>query len=281
MFSCFNVRLEITLSACCGKKLLAVQIGGLMKKIQYRSSGLPVGVFNKPGLIHIHIDGAESPGQILEIVKALEVKGHLGTLDYVLASEAGPQREAEPETYEAHTPVLEGEEAFDFFASIMVDNRQAAIEAVCLIGDMLRRTSGAIIELEQNVAWVSASGFHRITEAEELPIIQSAEIVLGPKQTMRYEIHHAIELPKSQGAINISRLARFCKKSGMMFGGWFVFDDGDKWGYWSNSFSNGEGLQEQVAKEQEVLARFISENGLVATPCTLVERVLGIWHSEG
>ncbi len=254
--------------------------GGLVKKVQYRSSGLPAGVFNKPGLIHIHVDGAESPDQVLRIVKTLESEGYMGTLDYVLASQSGPQRDAEPETYQAHTPVLGGEEAFEFFASIMAESRQSAIHAVGRVGEMLRGTPGAIIELEQNVAWVNASGWHGIPEAQELPIVTSSEVSLGPKQTMRYEIHHAIELPKVQGVINISQLARFCKKSGMMFGGWFVFDDGDNWGYWSNSFSNGSGLKEQIAKEQSILSQFLSDHGLKASPCTLVERVLGIWHSQ-
>jgi hypothetical protein len=252
-----------------------------MKRIEYRSAGLPVGAFNQMGAVHAHIDGADTPELVLGIVKALEVRGNPGTMDYVLSSVIGPQRELEPETYESHTPVLDGEEAFDFFSNSLIRDRKDALVVLDAITAMLTGTRGAIVEIEQNVGWLNASGWQTLPLTEQLNIIQPQEVRLAPKKSMRYEIHHNIELPKEQGAITLSKLARYCRQQGMMFGGWFVFDDDSNWGYWSNAFSNESDVRQLVANDQQIIAEFLASEGLQVQPCTLVELVLGIWHTQG
>lgn len=253
-----------------------------MNKIQYRSAGLQEGIFSKIGCIHAHIDGADSPEQVRDIVEELEKRGNPGTLDYVVLSVVGPQRAEEPETYGAHTPVMDGEEAFDFFSSTQIHSRQDALAVLDAITTMLAGTKGAIVEIEQNVGWLDEKGWQVVLPADQLEIIHSAEARLAPKDTMRYEIHHAIEIPKSWGVLNLSALARFCRRHQMVFGGWFVFDDGDRWGYWSNAFSNETNIQQLVEREQSILSAFLVAARLdEVKPVTLVERVLGIWHSQG
>ncbi len=255
---------------------------GPSRKIEYRSTGLEAGALNKIGLPHVHIDGARNVDLVLGIVQELEAKGDLGKLNHVIASVAGRQRKELPEVYESHTPVIEGQEALDFFSSNIVQDRNDAIQAVNLIGQKIRNTPGCIVELDQVVGWYGSQGWQWIESADEIEPIKPDEVDFQPQPTWPYELHHGFNLPKDSEALPVplEKLLEDCEKAGITLGGWFVFDKGNEWAYRSNSFSQSTNVRKVVEQEQANLNSILVAYGKDIKARTLVERVLGIWHSQ-
>lgn len=254
-----------------------------LAKIEYRSPGLEHGTLNRIGVSHIHIDGARDPAVVFGIVKELEAKGDLGKFNYVVQSTGGRQRAELPEVYESHTPIIEGQETLDFFSSNIVKNREDAIQAVNLIKSKIKDIPGAIVELEQVVGWYDNHGWKWIGHKDELDPIQATEVESAPQHTWPYEIHHGFNLPKNSETppIELEKLMRDCEKAGIVMGGWFVFDKGEEWAFRSNAFSKDSDIRKVVEREQQALNIILDGYKQGGKTRTLVESVLGIWHSEG
>lgn len=252
-------------------------------RIEYRSPGLEAGALNRIGLPHVHIDGARDQALVLEIVKELEAKGDLGKFNLVIQSVAGKQRAELPEVYESHTPMLEGQEALDFFSSNIVQDRNDAIQCVNLIGEKIKNIPGCIVELEQVVGWYGPKGWEWIESGDEMEPINPEEVDFKPQPTWSYELHHGFNLPKDSDKppVELVVLRDDCEKAGITLGGWFVFDKGKEWAYRSNSFSESADIRTVVEQEQASLNVILAQYGKDTKARTLVERVLGIWHSQG
>lgn len=257
-----------------------------MKKIEYRSPGLPHNFFTKQ--IHVHIDGAKDPGAVWPLLQTLQSSGNLSKLNFVNQFIAGPQRLLLPEVYSAHTPVLAGREEFEFFSTTSLYSRYDAVRVTKFLGESLRNFSGLIIEVEKPVMWLGLNGsrpksgnhivpgWKFVPESEYLLPIGANEIGLSPGASLPFEIHHRFDLPKKGKQVDLDELGRFCEKSGIAFGGWFVFEKTDSWAYRSNSFSRREGLEEQVQREQESLNYcFLEIQGLPQAE-TEIEQIVAI-----
>jgi hypothetical protein len=254
-----------------------------MRKIVYRSRGLSAGALNKMGTAHVHIDGANSQELVLGIVKQLARRGNLGKMNYVVDFVAGPQRLAEKETYAAHTPGAV-EEELDFFSSTLVHDRRDAIAVINSIARSLRDTRGVIIELEQVAGWADRGCWQdEISPEQKMEPIRQGETLLAPKSSLPFEIHHGFDVKKSKSKpmVSLPKLLRFCRRHDMSVGGWFVFDKGTHWAYRSNAFCRERGLIGLVEKQNQLLNEFLGEVGADASVRTLVERTLGIFHTQG
>ncbi len=249
----------------------------------YRSKGLFPGMLNILGTAHIHIDGARNEQLIIDIVKRLEKDGHLGKINIVYDFIAGKQREILPETYQSHTPVLEEKEALDFFSSNIVSDRNDAIKCINLINTMLEGITGTIIEMEQVVGWYDRNGWKILPHEKHITSIFDSEVDVSPSPSLDFEVHHGFDLPKvGKPDVSLPLLLKYCEEKGCEFGGWFVFEKPDAWGYRSNSFygssTNGESLIDVVEREQDIIMSYLAEENIICSPRTLIEKVIGIWH---
>jgi len=253
-----------------------------MKKFEYRSPNLPAGFFNRLGTLHMHVDGAQDQGLILRLVQVLEDQGNPGKLNHVERFIAGPQREILPEVYQSHTPELGGEEVLEFFSTNFLKNRANAVEVVNFIcdRDILGNVPCIITEVEEPVMWLGPEGWKSLASPGYVSAIQASEVKLAPSPSLDFEIHHGFNLPKENTQVDLAELGYFCEKNSVVFGGWFVFEKPSCWTYRSNSFSNWDGLEEQVEREQSALNNFLAVRGFNGPARTLVEKVLGIWHSK-
>ena len=251
-------------------------------RILYRSPGLPTGVFNRLGTLHMHIDGAQDQELILRLVQELERRGNPGKLDHVDCFIAGPQRKTLPEVYQSHTPELGVEEALQFFSTSSLKSREDTLEIVNFVSDALGNTPGIIIEVEQPVMWLGPAGWKLLPESGYVPAIEAGEVRGAPSPSLEFEIHHGFDLPKTIWGppVPLSRLGRYCEESGISFGGWFVFEKSSTWAYRSNSFSGRDSLCALAEREQQALNLFLKQEGLNCQFRTLVEKVLGIWHKQ-
>lgn len=251
-------------------------------KMEYRSPGLEHGALNKIGLPHIHIDGARDEELVFGVVKELEACGNLGKFNQIADSVAGGQRSVLPEVYESHTPAIDGEETLDFFSSNLLKDRADALTAVNGIAAKIQNTPGAIIEVEQTIGRYDARGWDWIKEGEEITPINQAEVDGKLEETWPYEIHHGFNVPKQsvELPINLEQLKNDCESSGIVIGGWFVFDRENEWAYRSNSFSQAVDVKAVVEKEQSALNAILTTYGQEVSVKTFVERVLGIWKSD-
>ncbi len=243
----------------------------------YRSPDLARGVFGIPASCHLHIDGAKDYGRVLGVVRRLEAIGNPGKVNHVHDFIAGQQREILPETYQSHTPTLEGREDLGFFSTTRIHNRANALAVMELIPPFLIGMPGTIIELEQVYAVLTAEGWNRMEPSANIRPVTAREVILVPSPTMPFEIHHQFDLPKQGPApLSLPELLSYSEQNNVMVGGWFVFEKDDSWAYRSNAFVRSKGLIELVEREQEILTCYLNP----VKPRTLVERVLGIWHLE-
>lgn len=251
------------------------------EKIEYRSPKLKRGDLNKVGVPHMHIDGARNPAVVYEVVKELADRNDYGKFNYVVKSIGGKQREELPEIYESHTPAIEGQESLDFFSSNIVQDRADAIYAVNLAAERIKNIPGAIIELEQVVGWYDGSKWIDIDAQKAIEPINPEEVNFKPMPTWPYEIHHGFNLPKDsdEPPIDLEALRDATEKAGIVIGGWFIFAKDNEWAYRSNSFSNADDVHSVVEREQAALNTILQNHGKPGSSRTLVERVLGIWHS--
>jgi hypothetical protein len=233
---------------------------------------------------HIHIDAPEiedAENKILRIVKSLEDRGNPGALYYVHSFIAGGQRKMLPKIYESHTPVMNGEETLDSFSASVVKNRENAIDVVNFMLTELRKSPGAIVELEQPVGLFNSKGWDfLISKTDYVVPIQSSEVAFTPQPTFRFEIHHSFSVPKEeQPPISLEKLRNLLEEKNVMLGGLFIFEKETSWGYTSNSFTNDENFCQQVEEEQEVFRSFLKQENFEDTLETLVELIVGIWKS--
>ncbi len=247
-----------------------------MNKVPFRSQGLPAGFFNELNTIHMHIDGKEL-GLVVEHLRRLEARSTRSKINYVERFIAGPQRQKLPEIYESHTPELAGEEAFEFFSTSHLKDRQDTIQIVNLTGEVLVSAPSTIIEVEQTVAWLGPRGWKSLPESSYVEAIQASEVRLTPRPSLEFEIHHGFDLPRGGPQIELEELAEFCEKYHIEFGGWFVFLDELKSKYRSNSFCRA-GAHKQSETEQSALNFFLAKKAFGPSR-TLVEKILGIWKS--
>ncbi len=260
-----------------------------MAQETYASPGIASETYDALGRMHLHIDGARSYPRVLEVVQALEKRGNPGRFDEVLSSVSGPQRGLLPETYESHTPTIDGKEAFDFFSTSLMKDRADAINAVNVVSHMLSDADGAIVELEQVVGLIDPAGRERwIPEKRHARPILPGEASPVPSPSLKFEVHHGFEVSGELARkISLEILRDRCTKAGIMFGGWFVFENEGKQSFWSNAFTDttGDTLQTFVSRERALLKGLLRDIGLEKISLqTLVERVVGIWHvgsSEG
>jgi len=251
-----------------------------MQQIAYRSPGLAAGFLNTLGRLHIHVDSFSDEDITTAIVRELELRGNPGKINRIYDFIAGHQRELLPAIYKAHTPTTEQQEALDFFSTTLVHSRDNAIEVVNFIGKELRGTSGAIVELEQVVGWLEAGKWQWLDTALHISNIEGTEVEFVPQLSWPFEVHHGFDLAKTVPLVSLTRLLRFCRQSKVVVGGWFIFDKGDRWACRSNAFRKSPGLHQSVQNEQQAISRFLQEEGYKIHVRTLVEKVIGIWHSQ-
>lgn len=248
-------------------------------KLSYRSANIPSGFFNTMGSAHIHIDGSQDSELILKIVKELDARGNVGKLNIVYDFIAGQQREILPETYQSHTPSLAGAEALDFFSTNLIKDRTDALNVINYISKMLQGTSGIIVELEQVIGCIDENGIYSGIDVNSsmLPIAAS-EVSLSPSPSEKFEIHYGFEIAKGwRYNISLKDIMAFCEYENIIVGGWFIFEKENTLAYRSNSFSNGNGIINQISHEHSILSVFLEKRG-VGQPKTMIEKVIGIWH---
>jgi hypothetical protein len=260
-----------------------------MKPIAYRSPGLWAGAFNSVGICHVHIDGARDQELVLEIVKRLEAQGNLGKLNHVYDFVAGSQRDLEPETYGAHTPQQDDKEALDFFSTNLVKDRTDAVKVANLIMEAVDKIPGVIVELEQAVGWLAHHKWvkpygYQIIPGREMEPVKDEEVSFQPAKTMKLEVHHGFDISGANPPVSLPKLLRYCESEGVVIGGWFLFQKKPRlWAYRSNSFTN-QSLSEacEVAElERQKIDAFLESERRMVTPRTLLEKVVGIWKSQG
>ena len=234
-----------------------------MKKI-YRSQELLPGALNKVGTAHIHIDGAKSVSLVIKILKILEKKGNPGKLSVVHDFIAGNQRELLPETYESHTPAIDGEEAYDFFSSTLVKDRNDAIGIINMVCKMLSHVPGVVVEMEQVCGWYENNKWQWLQKSDWIKKIKPKEIAFPPSPSLPFEIHHGFNIAidkKGPPPISLDELMDFCRRNNIIVGGWFIFEKERLWAYRSNSFTYEKGLHGLVEREQKLLDNFLKQQG--------------------
>ena len=236
--------------------------------------------FSEPGSRHFHLDGARNRWMVLMLVKVLRLFGLQTRFHYISQFVAGSQRKILPEVYQVHTPGVRREE-LEFFTTTTLPTRAAGVRLVKCLRFLFRWLPGAVIEVEQVVgdfnAWTK-QWLKLHSEDEDIPFAAS-EIKFDPGETWRYEIHHAVNLPKDS-QVDLENLMAYCEGHGMRMGGWFLFRRSAELCLRSNSFINAPDFQSQVEREAEIIAEYFTNHGLaIFGQWTLVEKVLLVWHS--
>src|SRR3989338_2116365 len=237
--------------------------------------------FSKPGTSHVHIDGSQDYELVTKLVSQMETRGNPGKFNHVYDFIAGQQRKILPETYQSHTPALDGKEALDFFSTTLVRDRNDAIRLVNLIMKSLAHIPGIIIELEQVRGLYDYDSWQEIDASQRMKPITKKEIRYAPGPSLPIEIHHQFDIPKHGVApISLYKLLKHCEVHGIVVGGWFVFEKEHHWAYRSNSFVDEKSYKKIVEREYWALDAYLKTQGYTLQKFrTLAEGVVGIWQT--
>ena len=158
-----------------------------------------------------------------------------------------------------------------------------AVEALNRILHAMKDWSGAVVELERVIGVLQPGGSW--LEAEPVRIADPDALGTEPLQsfhrlaTSPIEIHHSIDVPKSDRLIGEPVLAVDQLPTWPNLGGWFLFDKGESWSYRSSEFVDRSGEYRYAASVgQKRLLEFLSGLGCSYELHALVEQVLGIWR---
>ena len=246
---------------------------------RYRSPGLPAGALRKLDGIHVHVDGGGAHDLVLSIVQELEREGRPSKLTAISRSVAGPERKQHPETYASHTPPG-GEEGLEYFSTTAIDNREDGIQVLTGLLPRVRDRAGSVVEVEHVVATVENGTWSQVG-LDDLQVYRDEEVGFRKGASLPFEIHHAFDTPRlAAPRFDLRQLLAETTRLGILVGGWFSFDrgKGDQ-SFRSNGFRNKPALREQVLREQEILVGYLNKQGVEFRLWTIVEQVLGIWHS--
>src|SRR5436305_1680991 len=105
--------------------------------LNYRTSTALSGHFRRIGTIHVHIDGGTHSEVVSHLLQEAETKGLSGKINTISRAMAGNQRGEFPDVYDSHTPGT-GREEFEYFSTIRLDDRDAAIAFVNAVYPVLR-----------------------------------------------------------------------------------------------------------------------------------------------
>jgi len=222
-------------------------------------------------------DGAKDYELVMKLVRIMEV-ANPGKFNHVYDFIAGQQRKILPETYQSHTPALDGQEALDFFSTTLVRDRNDAIRLVNLIMKSLTHIPGIIIELEQVRGLYNGSGWQEIDASQLMKPIIKKEIKYAPSPSLPIEIHHQFDIPKDGVApVSLYQLLQYCEAHRIMVGGWFVFEKEHHWAYRSNSFADEKTYKKIIEREYLAIDRYLKNKRYDIQLRTLVKAVVGIW----
>jgi hypothetical protein len=265
------------------------------RPIRYRGTNIPTGYFRRPGGIHVHIDGARSAEQVIELLRDLDKPGLDGSavpgkFNSILRFSAGPQRQdrAFAETYRYHTPGSGQTEEFDSFSTMLLAGGGTlgaeALDALGRVLDFISSQPEAVVELERVIGVLELDGTWN--EASPPRIADPGAVDTGHLarykrlMTSPFEIHHSIDFPDRDPSTDggpepsIDDLPVWPN-----LGGWFLFEKGDGWSYRSSEFVGMGGDYHYAAcVGQKRLEEYLSKLGRPYHLHTIVEQVLGIWR---
>jgi hypothetical protein len=221
------------------------------------------------GSYHFHIDVAGQLWTMMDLVSHLSELAGVGEVSWkaskIVAARRGPQstHEGFRETFRHHDPDPEGPVSYFITCDLPGLDEQmspAKIRAAvdrCVTAARRRFASSlknAVLEVEQVVGTARGKngGFAWLPST-----------TLGTKHD-RFEIHHGFSIPKQSAAeeapIDLSVVELALLDTGIEVGGLFVFDDGARWIYRTNSFCRGSAaVRSQAEREYAALTRAFAE----------------------
>lgn len=284
-------------------------------RLRLSKRGLP-GISHRLGSIHLHIDGAQATDLVRTTLAAHEKEGYTAEFSTVCDFVAGSQREIEPDLYAVHTPGQEAREELEFFSTtILFDGPDlpsqtqwnkiigATRDSLVRLFDFERqregRRRGVVLELERVVGDVGVDGV--VAVARDVAIdIDGRRRLLDPEQllftpdyphggdadaSIWYELHFSLDFPKRGGPppLALERLNGLSQEAGLSVGGWFLFQDTERWAYRSNGFVDEPVSAESLGSAWRALAARLSAGdagvGGDYKLRLLAEESLAVWKS--
>lgn len=237
-------------------------------RLRLSKRGLP-GVSHRLGSIHLHIDGAQATDLVRTTLAAHEKEGYTAEFSTVCGFVAGSQREDERDLYAIHTPGQEAKEELEFFSTtilfdgpglpnptqwykIIGTTRDSLVRLFDFSRQREGRGRGVVLELERvagdvdvagnatmaQTAAVDADGRRRLLDPEQLLFTPNYPPNGDTEASLWYELHFSLDLPKrgEQPPVALERLNAMSREAGITVGGWFLFQDSERWAYRSNGF---------------------------------------------
>lgn len=244
----------------------------------------PTSSFDEIGSMHLHIDMGDHGAELKKILELL--RRHTGfpsTLHRIAASAAGPQRQSEPDTYGLHTPSKDGRESFAYFSTALIPTRDDLRNVVPYVLGVLDGidTPGIVVETEHVVGLVDADKSWRGIDVNSKPPVTKQEILLPSAYTLPIEVHHAFNIPTSVSMPTVVQVRDALVEAGLNLGGVFVFEREGECAFRTNEFMSLDGnLMEEIRAQRETMDEVLDRFNVPRDQrWTLVERVLGIWHT--
>jgi hypothetical protein len=229
----------------------------------------------------MHLDGGGSPTVAFGMLKRLERMGAVGKINTIIASVAGPQRQLMPDVYASHTPATgDGTERFEYFSTVSLGSRENAIQLLRQVLPDVAAQPGVVLEVERVVARIDDAGRLTPSEVTHGSSIDAADVGIAPSPTARFEVHHAFDIPfegVTDLPIDLAQLLRDTSPD-VVVGGWFCFARKGFVSYRSNAFTDRIAATD-VQREHAALAAYLQTRHHGCRIRTVVEEVLGIWHT--
>lgn len=240
----------------------------------------------KLGSIHIHVDGAEAQDVIKRFRVEQNEAGRTTDISSVQESVSGDQRKELPDIYAIHTPGSENEE-LDYFSTTLLHSGPDVPDRVGLqrmgllaetllseLDSMKRRPQGIVVELERVVGTVDETGAVAVANQMSLNDDELEDLLLAPaplflpfrgsniegrRYSRLYELHFSLDIALRPEASppQLDYLLDLTQGAGVSIplGGWFSFQDDERWAFRSNSFAFEVNAQDLADKWRRLRAR--------------------------
>jgi len=265
-------------------------------KSKYSNPKFPTGYFSKIDTIHLHVDGGTENDLVLGIVDELNRKQMPSKLTAIHQAIEGPQRKQFRDTYQVHTPGVDGQEELEYFSTTLLHSNSATISGNPNLLDKklkpllaeLSDTKGIVIEIERVVGKIGEEIEWTKTSVPSYKLNLTNVGFHQRRGTLPVEIHYAIDIQKEEDwqtrqPFSLQNLLDECTKLDIHVGGWFLFDKDQAWAYRSNSFVSANISSEEIKKQRDTLAQWLAnlntEHNFEYQINVLVEQALGVWKT--